>query len=649
MANRSSFIGKLMRAKLLALSVGLGSSLFAGNPSMAQEEAASGEKAVDGPGEGPIEGPVETPFPAPAEAAAAGDPVPVQDDVKEAPADAALPVPMLRLQPAIQVRAAAQVIEADVNVQVQAVEVGAVEVRAAEAVGAAVAIEGGLVVEEEEQNPPHRWVTLDQAGWRYWDRAEAPPENWRSTDFDDSSWQQGPAILGYGDEDVKTRLSFGDDPNAKPLIAYFRLTFDLNELPDVSKIAGRLICDDGAVIYLNDKELYRLNLPEGDLTRESTAVTAISGDQERLPTEFLGDPAAPLVKGKNVIAIQVHQANASSTDLAIALELRGVDDAGAEKVRARIARREQLMGEAAEVAAVQMEVMPARNYIHLSDGNVTYMEANGRTHTQFIDAIEQMASFAPQAKFARAMEGDTLAKLAKQHQIPLDRLSRLNRRSADRPFADNEIFCLSWTYNVMEGDTLAKVASIFMTTPEEVAKLNGLAPDATLQKDQVLQVPGEFTYHHQGDSSYVQLAQYAAVQNVQRDLPYKPESQQMKREQVPESQTLAEYAKSQNLPTKQLAIMNGLEEDAKLEKGQWLLLEFSVEANEGAKLAQIAQMFGIEEEKLRQINDLAADAEPQGGQRLQIPIGERMNQTTGYGGRSPEDVSVLEIRLGDLQ
>lgn len=560
---------------------------------------------------------------------------------EDKPARPAIAVPMIRLQPALPAQA----------VQVQVVE--AIEMQPANLVGAAVAIGGNPV----HANEPNLWIRLDQDGWKFWDGAEAPAENWFATDFDDSKWHAGSALLGYGDADIKTTLSFGEKPEAKPLVAYFRFTFELAELPEVATVAGRLICDDGAVIYLNGKEIHRKNLPEGNPTHETVAVTALSDGEERAAAGFLGDPAAPLHKGKNTIAVRVHQANASSSDLAFALELRGVDEKQAAEFREQI-EKEAVKAVEAQAAVVVQQVelqqqvaVQARSYIHLSDGTFTYMDANGQTRTQHIDAIEQIASFAPQAKFARAMEGDTLAKLARQNQVPLDRLATLNRRSADRPFADNEIFCLSWTYSVVQDDTLAKVASIFVTSPETIAKLNGLDANAQLTAGQELQVPGEFTYHHQGNSSYVQLAQYAGVQGAARQMPYKPETQELKREQAPEAQTLAEYAKSQDLSAKQLAIMNGLEEDSKLEKGQWILIEFSVELNEGGTIGQIAQMMSLEPEKIRLANNLAENAEPQAGQRIQIPIGERLNQTTGVNGvaRPSNEVSVLEVRLGDLQ
>jgi hypothetical protein len=49
-------------------------------------------------------------------------------------------------------------------------------------------------------------------GWRYIDLETALPSAWAQEDFDDSAWKIGQAPLGYGEEDIATMLSFGDDP-----------------------------------------------------------------------------------------------------------------------------------------------------------------------------------------------------------------------------------------------------------------------------------------------------------------------------------------------------------------------------------------------------------------------------------------------------
>ena len=62
--------------------------------------------------------------------------------------------------------------------------------------------------------------------WRYCDAPAAQAEQWQSdrwktVDFDDATWPEGQALLGYGDPDIRTELSFGGHPGARSLRALF--------------------------------------------------------------------------------------------------------------------------------------------------------------------------------------------------------------------------------------------------------------------------------------------------------------------------------------------------------------------------------------------------------------------------------------------
>ena len=161
--------------------------------------------------------------------------------------------------------------------------------------------------------------------WKYSDGAVAPKKNWNTLDFDDEKWKSGQALLGYGDDDVKHKLSFGDDPSNKRVCVYLRRIVDVKEPNAVKKVAGKVVCDDGCAIYLNGKEVYRFNLPEGEIKHDTTANFTMSGNLERHAMTFLVD-ADKFKAGKNVVAVRLHQANPSSSDLAFDLSLKGLAD-----------------------------------------------------------------------------------------------------------------------------------------------------------------------------------------------------------------------------------------------------------------------------------------------------------------------------------
>jgi len=113
-----------------------------------------------------------------------------------------------------------------------------------------------------------RGVVAAGSTWKYLDNGSAPGSDWTSLSFDDGKWRQGPAQLGYGDGDEKTRLS--SDPDSYPTY-YFRRAFDWKEssplepLEPLEPLVLRLMRDDGAVVYINGREVVRDNMPTGSL------------------------------------------------------------------------------------------------------------------------------------------------------------------------------------------------------------------------------------------------------------------------------------------------------------------------------------------------------------------------------------------------
>lgn len=161
--------------------------------------------------------------------------------------------------------------------------------------------------------------------WKYLDTAEGPSGQWQAEEFDDSAWKTGQAPLGYGDDDIKQTISFGDDEAQKTICAFFRRAIEVEDPQAAKKIVGKLVCDDGCAVYVNGEEVHRHNLPDGELKSDTESLFIVSGDLERHAFTFLVDPAK-FKPGKNVIAVRVHQRGAESSDLAIDMSLTAVDD-----------------------------------------------------------------------------------------------------------------------------------------------------------------------------------------------------------------------------------------------------------------------------------------------------------------------------------
>ena len=67
------------------------------------------------------------------------------------------------------------------------------------------------------------------AAWRYLDDGSDQGAAWRAVGFDDAAWSQGPARLGYGDDNVVTVVGFGPDPGAKHPTTYFLSLIHISE------------------------------------------------------------------------------------------------------------------------------------------------------------------------------------------------------------------------------------------------------------------------------------------------------------------------------------------------------------------------------------------------------------------------------------
>ena len=156
--------------------------------------------------------------------------------------------------------------------------------------------------------------------WSYWDQGSLPASDWAARTYDDSAWPTGPAPLGYGDSHQVTVTSYGTDSAAKYPTTYFRLSFSALSVSEVQTLELGLLRDDGAVVYLDGSEVLRSNMPEGDIAYETYASTSAGAAGETAYWSFDLDPAL-LIEGVNVVAAEVHQHSADSTDLGFDLRV----------------------------------------------------------------------------------------------------------------------------------------------------------------------------------------------------------------------------------------------------------------------------------------------------------------------------------------
>lgn len=160
--------------------------------------------------------------------------------------------------------------------------------------------------------------------WSYLDNGSDQGTVWRNPAFDDSAWTTGPAQLGYGDGDEQTVVSFGGNSNNKYITTYFRHTFSVADPNAYQAIEVRVLRDDGAVAYINGVEALRTNMPSGTIDSLTLASSTVGGAEESAFQQFFV-PVEMLNVGENVIAVEIHQRSATSSDISFDLEMIGDD------------------------------------------------------------------------------------------------------------------------------------------------------------------------------------------------------------------------------------------------------------------------------------------------------------------------------------
>jgi hypothetical protein len=173
--------------------------------------------------------------------------------------------------------------------------------------------------------PPKPPTTLVPFGgvWKYLDNGSNQGTAWREISFDDGSWSEGQAQLGYGDGDEATEVGYGPDANNKYITTYFRHTFTVNNPSAYKMLDLQLLRDDGAVVYLNNQEVFRSNMPAGEVTYTTPASAGVAGAEENAWRHQTVSPSL-LVPGPNVLAVEIHQVRSSSSDISFDLELVGM-------------------------------------------------------------------------------------------------------------------------------------------------------------------------------------------------------------------------------------------------------------------------------------------------------------------------------------
>lgn len=169
---------------------------------------------------------------------------------------------------------------------------------------------GGGVVETD-------YITNGEA-WNFLDDGSNQGIAWRASAFNDTAWNSGLAELGHGDGDEATVVNSGP-AGARFATTYFRKKVTIPDPASFGDFELRITYDDAYVVYVNGSEIARHpNLPANPAFNLYSGNTV--GDNA---IETLSIPTSAFSPGENTIAVEIHQGNASSSDMSFDLSLTG--------------------------------------------------------------------------------------------------------------------------------------------------------------------------------------------------------------------------------------------------------------------------------------------------------------------------------------
>ncbi|NGO38758.1 hypothetical protein G4L39_05030 [Limisphaera ngatamarikiensis] len=165
--------------------------------------------------------------------------------------------------------------------------------------------------------------------WRYQQTTNLDGIAWTAPDHPDANWPVGPGLLAYENNSaivplVRTPLN---DPRQPPAglpaghAYYFRTSFVVTGSLAGYTLTARAYVDDGAVFHLNGQEFHRLRMPSTNPILHNTYATAQPPGGDATSPDAFPVPMNLLRPGTNVLAVQVHQQNANSSDIVFGLQL----------------------------------------------------------------------------------------------------------------------------------------------------------------------------------------------------------------------------------------------------------------------------------------------------------------------------------------
>ena len=149
--------------------------------------------------------------------------------------------------------------------------------------------------------------------WFYYDQGSLDGTSWNQNTYSPGMWIQNYAPFGYGTDNVYTTMSYGGYNSNKYPTYYFRTSLTLDNAPATDDVfTMNYTIDDGFIVYVNGTEAGRYNMPSGSVGFNTYSTTYAHDNPDNGSIQL---PANLFRKGSNLIAVEVHNNSASSSDI----------------------------------------------------------------------------------------------------------------------------------------------------------------------------------------------------------------------------------------------------------------------------------------------------------------------------------------------
>ncbi|MCL1909972.1 MAG: CotH kinase family protein, partial [Kiritimatiellaeota bacterium] len=179
--------------------------------------------------------------------------------------------------------------------------------------------------------PPTLLVARSSAVWNYYDLGDCPAPDWNQPNYNAAAWPgSGPGILGFPGNDnanpvaATTRRYVNGVNGEQVTTTYFRHVFNVAADFSDCELKMNILRDDGVILYLNGVEIFRDNMPVGAVTYDTWSERTVGAPEQNNYYLHTLNAAHLLRPGANLLAAEVHQCNATSTDLYLDLDLTAV-------------------------------------------------------------------------------------------------------------------------------------------------------------------------------------------------------------------------------------------------------------------------------------------------------------------------------------